>query len=294
MGNDGTAAGGGAQTALSEVGGARFPAEWLALRESADAAARARELVDPLRTYLARRAPDRLVVRDLGCGTGSMGRWLAGQLSGPQHWILHDRDPDLLDRAVASLPDTAADGSPVTAEAARRDVAELRAEDLAGTSLVTASALLDLLTAKEMAGLATACVTAGCASLQVLSVLGRVEVTPADPLDAEITEAFNEHQRRHDDGRALLGPDALTVATEAFERAGAEVYLAASPWRLGAGQSALTKEWLRGWVGAARVRRPDFGSKVDDYLRRRVAECARGELLVTVQHGDLLTLPATR
>jgi hypothetical protein len=294
MGHDGTATGGGAQTALSEVGGARFPAEWLELRESADAAARARELIDPLRTHLARRAPDRLVVRDLGCGTGSMGRWLAGQLPGPQHWILHDRDPDLLERAVASLPTAAADGAPVTAEAAQRDVTELGAVDLAGTTLVTASALLDLLTEAEVAGLALASVAAGCASLQVLSVAGRVELTPPDPLDAEVTEAFNAHQRRSVDGRRLLGPDALDVAAAAFERAGAEVHRAASPWRLGADQSALTEEWLRGWVAAARVQEPALGSKMDDYLRRRLAECARGELWVTVQHGDLLALPTTQ
>lgn len=294
MGNDVSAAGGGTQTALSEVGGSRFPAEWLELRENADTAARARELVDPLRAYLAGRSQQRLVVRDLGCGTGSMGRWLAGQLPGPQHWILHDRDPDLLARAVSSLPATAADGSPVTAEAEQRDVTELRAADLAGTSLVTASALLDLLTEAEVAGLATACLAAGCASLQVLSVLGKVELTPAEPVDDEVADAFNAHQRRTIDGRRLLGPDALDVATEAFQRAGAEVRTAPSPWQLGSGPSGLTEEWLRGWVAAARVQQPDLGSKMDDYLRRRLAECARSELRVTVHHGDLLALPATQ
>ena len=39
----------------------------------------------------------RCVIHDLGCGTGSMGRWLAPRLPGPQHWVLHDRDADLLD-----------------------------------------------------------------------------------------------------------------------------------------------------------------------------------------------------
>ena len=41
-----------------------------------------------------RRPP--LLVHDLGSGTGSMVRWLAPRLPGPQHWVLHDRDPDLL------------------------------------------------------------------------------------------------------------------------------------------------------------------------------------------------------
>src|SRR5438093_197088 len=117
--------------------------EWLALREDADAAARAAELLGAL----CLRTP--LVIRDLGCGTGSMGRWLAGRLPGPQHWILHDRDPGLL--AVATLPA----GVRVTMVAG--DLTGLRAADLAGTSLVTASALLDLLTEDEVTGLAAAC-----------------------------------------------------------------------------------------------------------------------------------------
>ena len=57
------------------------------------------------------------MIHDLGCGTGAMGRWLAPLLPGPQHWVLHDRDPDLLDVAAADPPGPAADGSAVT----RRD-----------------------------------------------------------------------------------------------------------------------------------------------------------------------------
>src|SRR3954471_18526926 len=118
-----------------------YAPEWLDLREGADAAARAAELVDLLLPALP--APP-LVIRDLGCGTGSLGRWLAGRLPGPQHWILHDRDPELLALAGAAMPGTAADGTPVSAETREGDVTALRAVDLAGTSLVTASALLDL------------------------------------------------------------------------------------------------------------------------------------------------------
>ena len=55
---------------------ARAGSGWLALREPADAAARAPQLVEELRSYLPE---DRgLTVHDLGCGTGSMARWLAG------------------------------------------------------------------------------------------------------------------------------------------------------------------------------------------------------------------------
>ncbi|AZS70309.1 SAM-dependent methyltransferase [Streptomyces lydicus] len=277
----------------------RFAPRWLELRERADAAARAPELLRPLRAWLAARtapagppgSPHGLVIRDLGCGIGSMGRWLAVRLPGPQQWILHDLDPALLDLAGARMPVTAADGMPVAATTARGDLAALTADDFAGTSLVTASALLDLLTHDEVEDLAEACVGAGTPALLALSVAGRVELSPSDPFDAEITDAFNDHQRRTDQGRALLGPDAVAAAVAAFERRGATVLVQSSPWRLGCAESALTAEWLRGWVGAAHAQRPELAPEAVAYLRRRLEECAAGELTVAVHHTDLLALP---
>ncbi|MDI5978275.1 class I SAM-dependent methyltransferase [Amycolatopsis magusensis] len=256
-----------------------FSSEWLDLREPADAAARAEELLEPLLERLT--AP--LHIRDLGCGTGSMARWLAGKLPGPQHWTLHDRDPALLAEAAGRLPEG------VTVSTARGDVTNLSAADFAGTSLVTTSALLDLLTADEVAALATAC--AGVPALLTLSVVGEVELTPADPLDADLTAAFNAHQRRVEQGRQLLGPDSVAVAAEAFGRHGATVRLAASDWRLGAAEAALAAEWLTGWVGAAVEQEPALAPAAERYLRERLASCAAGELRVAVRHQDLLVLP---
>ncbi|EST35179.1 trans-aconitate methyltransferase [Streptomyces roseochromogenus subsp. oscitans DS 12.976] len=269
----------------------RYAPEWLRLREPADAAARALDLLDPLRIRLANlrdgTGTGALAVHDLGCGTGSMGRWLAPRLDGPQHWVLHDRDPYLLHFAAAASPRAAADGSGVTVETRRGDVARLTPDALAGASLVTASALLDVLTRAEVATLADACAGAGCPALLTLSVVGRVELTPADPLDAEITEAFNAHQRRG----GLLGPDAVTVAGEAFAASGAAVRVRPSPWRLGPAEVTLTEQWLRGWVGAAVEERPELGDRAERYLRDRLAACAAGELRVVVHHTDLLALP---
>ncbi|MEW9518072.1 SAM-dependent methyltransferase [Streptomyces tubercidicus] len=274
----------------------RFAPRWLELRERADAAARAPELLRPLQAWLAKRPapegpPGSLVIRDLGCGIGSMGRWLAVRLPGPQQWVLHDLDPALLALAGARMPVTAADGTAVAATTARGDLADLTADDLAGSSLVTASALLDLLTREEVEDLAEACVGSGSPALFALSVAGRVELTPADPFDAEIADAFNDHQRRTDQGRALLGPDAIAAAVAAFERRGATVLVQSSPWRLGCAESALIAEWLRGWVGAAHAQRPDLAPEAVAYLRRRLEECAAGELTVAVYHTDLLALP---
>lgn len=266
----------------------RYAPEWLELREGADAAARAPELLDPLRIRLANlpgRA-DGVVIHDLGCGTGSMGRWLASRLDGPQHWILHDRDPYLLHFAAVASPRSSADGSRVTVETRRGDIARLTSDALAGASLVTASALLDVLTREQIETLADACAGAGCPALLTLSVAGRVELSPSDPLDEEIAQAFNEHQRR--DG--LLGPDAVNVACEAFSERGATVRLHPSPWRLGPAESQLTAQWLRGWVGAAVEQRPELRARAERYLRERLEACAAGELRVVVHHSDLLAL----
>jgi hypothetical protein len=264
--------------------------QWLALRESADVAARSTKLLDPLRAWLLKRSDPGLVIRDLGCGTGSMGRWLAGRLPGPQHWVLQDRDPELLARAIGSLPNTTKDRRSVSVSAELADITALGPADLAGTSLVTASAVLDMLTAPEIAMIAEACVTAGCPALITLSVVGRVEFEPVDPLDGELEAAFNDHQRRTEGGRTQLGPDAFDIACKEFAR-GMNVHQHASPWHLGPADPLLTAEWLRGWVGAAIRQDPSLADAGAAYLRRRLVANASGELWVVVEHGDLLALP---
>jgi SAM-dependent methyltransferase len=258
-------------------------ADWLRLREPADAAARAPELVDAVRRRLPAGRP--LVVHDLGSGTGSMARWLAPRLPGPQRWVLHDQATDLLDRAAAAPP-SAADGSAVTLETRRSDITRLTRDDLADADLVTASALLDMLTAEEVDRVVAAC--AGRPTLLVVTVLGRVAFRPADPLDAELAEAFNAHQRRTVDGRTLLGPDAVDATVAAFARRGVEVTVRPSPWRLGPEQAALTAQWLAGWLDAACAQRPELAGAAGAYRRRRLAEAARGELWVELAHADLL------
>jgi SAM-dependent methyltransferase len=264
---------------------------WLDLREAADAAARAADLVAPLLAAL----PDPLVVHDLGCGTGSMTRWLAPLLPGPQHWVLHDLDRDLLDVAVGRTAGLrAADGSAVTVTARVDDVTRLGAADLVGAGLVTGSALLDVLDEDELQRLVRACVTAGCPVLMTLTVVGRVALAPAEPLDAELAAAFNDHQRRPGRTSRLCGPDALPAAAAAIRAAGCDVRLAPSPWRLGGDSAELALAWLAGWVEAAGEVRPDLAGELTAYVHRRSAQAAAGELAVTVHHGDLLALPARR
>ena len=262
---------------------------WLNLRERADAAARSRELVSHLRTRLP--AGGRLVIHDLACGSGAMGRWLAPLLPGPQHWVLHDRDPDLLTQAQADQPGPAANGSTATVETRLADVTRLGQDELADATLITASALLDLLTADELVGLVRACAGAGCPVLLTLSVTGRVRWLPADPLDSRVAASFNAHQRRATWRGRLLGPDAVEAAANGFRRLGAEVIVSPSPWRLGVADTSLAVEWLAGWVGAACEQEPALAAPADLYRRRRLSDAESGCLDVTVDHADLLVLP---
>lgn len=263
--------------------------DWLALREPADAAARAPGLVAALRPLLA---PGPLVVHDLGCGTGSMGRWLAPLLPGPQHWVLHDREPGLLAAAARALPLTAADGAAVTVETRQRDLATVDPGELAGAGLVTCSALLDMLTATEVERLVGLCTDAGCPALLTLSVVGRVELDPPDPLDGVVGAAFNAHQRRTTGGRRLLGPDAVDLAAGLFARLGAEIVRRPSPWRLGPAHAALAEAWFEGWWGAACEQRPELDVVATAWLAGRRAAAAAGWLRVTVHHDDLLVRPS--
>ena len=60
------------------TGPVRASAEWLRLRERADAEARSSELVEKVRSYLPTHGG--ATIHDLGCGTGSMAHWLAVRL----------------------------------------------------------------------------------------------------------------------------------------------------------------------------------------------------------------------
>ncbi|MGW7533429.1 class I SAM-dependent methyltransferase [Amycolatopsis sp. NPDC054798] len=237
-----------------------YAPEWLKLREPADTAARAADLVALL--------PDGpAVIRDLGCGTGAMGRWLSGRLPKPQRWILHDQDPRLLEIAARSLPPG------IDVETEQADVTRL---ELSGTSLVTASALLDLLTEEEIQRLVKSCVDASSPALFTLSVTGSAEIAPPDEADEALNDAFNDHQRRG----GKLGPEAVACTAAEFKRHGWTVHTRPSPWRLGPEHRELIDTWYRGFVAAALEQDPSLAVPED----RRITD-------VTVHHQDLLALP---
>jgi hypothetical protein len=255
--------------------------DWLALRGAADDAARSAELA-ALVPALLPAGP--AVIHDLGSGAGALPRWLAPRLPGPQTWVLRDGDPRILRHAeLRSVVD--GDGRPVDARPHVEELGALPPDAFAGAALVTASALLDVLTAGEAARVVAACVAAGVPALFSLTVTGG-----ASP-DSALAAAFDDHQRRERDGRRLLGPDAVPWVAELFDAAGWQVRTVATPWRLGPGDRDLIEAWLDGWLAAALEQRPALRAEAAERIERLRTDAGHGRLAVTVPHEDLLAWP---
>lgn len=263
-----------------------FSTQWLALREGADHRSRSAALAERLARWARRRGAARVL--DLGCGTGSNLRYLAPRLGPAQRWRLLDVDGPLLAHAVNRVPE----GIPLVAQC--RDLAEVDAADLAGTDIVTGSALLDLLDPVQLERLVAAISERGCAALFALSVTGRVRLWPAQPTDGRIGAAFNAHQRRDGGHAPLLGPDAPTVAAGRLRAAGYAVLAVATPWRLAQADAALVRQWLDGWTAAAIDAEPGRRGAFEQARGAHLESLDAGRLRVEVGHVDLLALPPAR
>jgi hypothetical protein len=262
--------------------------EWLALREPEDADTRSRDLALASAALL----PDGpITIHDLGSGTGSMMRWLAPLLPGPQTWILHDWNADLIEQAVDGAHPLDRDNSAVSVNSQTGNLADLRPTDLAGASLVTASALLDVLTSRETHAIVSACVGARCPALLSLSVTGDVRLSPRDELDAVFEQAFNAHQLREANNRRQLGRHAAPIARGLFTQAGWRVRESTTVWRLDHRLAGLLREWFEGWVDAAVEQDPTLRAEAERYRGLRLAQIDRGELVAHVRHLDLLAWP---
>ena len=251
-----------------------FSADWLALREPADHAARDRGLLQAA-IHAAGSQP---AIVDLGCGTGSTIRAFQDHLTGPARWELVDNDADLLTHAAK-----AAAGHVRTHQI---DLRDLEALPLEGASLVTASALLDLCSRQWVETLAARLAAQGLPFYAALNYDGVMEWTPADPADAPVTQAFNRHQRQDKGLGPALGPDAADVIAEVFAAAGYRVLHADSPWRLGPEHAALHRELLQGIAQAAEEA---GATEARDWGASRAAAVDRTQCVIG--HRDILALP---
>ena len=270
-----------------------FDADWLALREPVDRRSRAMALIEPLVSAWKRGEWTRVV--DLGSGTGSNVRYLASRLPSPQRWTLVDHDPSHL-RAAGNIKvnvpscELAVVPGDIGSEG-------LRAVERA--DLVTASALLDLVSATWLDRLVAVCVEAGCAALFALNYNGEVtwsadngpDAEVEDPDDRMVWNALSIHQVGDKGLGPSLGSDAGAAALRAFERVGYQCYLSPSSWRLGVDDAALVHRLVEGWAEAAREILPQESDRISAWADRRSEVVSERRFMLTVGHDDLLALP---
>lgn len=276
-----------------------FDADWLALREPADRAARDEGLARRLAHSVSGR--DRpLAIVDLGCGTGSNLRGLSPYLPHDQVWRLVDHDPALLacarDRlaAWADRVEPRGDGlllhrgsSRLAISFERRDLATVLDAALGDRpDVVTASALLDLLSRAALERLAEAVAARRAAFLAVLTYDGRETWWPEHEADSAVQRAFLAHQGGDKGFGPSAGHRALESMAEAFERLGYATLSAPSPWRLGPAEDGLRRALAQEKAKAAEETGLVPPSALASWLGLRL-----GTGSAIVGHTDLLAMP---
>lgn len=254
-----------------------FDPDWLTLRERADAGARSVPLLRAAHDWLGRsEAP---VIVDLGCGRGAVRRAYGPQARGAL-WRLVDNDPRLLDLARADAPG---------AEIHLLDLRDLDRLPLEGASLVTCSALLDLMPRGWLAAFADRLAQARLGLHAMLSYDGRMSWTPGPaPREAEMLAAFNAHQLRDKGLGPALGPEAAATLAELLRARGFELRVERADWRLGPRDGALQGALAKGIAQAAEESRC---VDVEDWLQARLAAIGAGVSSALVGHLDLLAFP---
>lgn len=217
-----------------------FTADWLALREAADARARDAGLIAAAAEVLQTVAKPH--VCDLGAGTGAAKRAFAAHFPDRTAWSFVDNDAETLRLA-------AAEGGVAIEADLSRNVAPWPP----ATTLVTATALYDLAAPGWIAAFVASLAQARLPLLASLTYDGRLALDPEQPGDAAMIAAFNRHQRGDKGlGGPAAGPEASPTLAAALADAGYAVRTADTPWELLAGRDdALIAATLDGWAGAA-------------------------------------------
>lgn len=283
-----------------------FDAGWLRLRAPYDDAARNPELLARLTAW--RRRHHRLGLIDLGAGTGATLRVLAPLLGGEQRWLLVDHDPALL---AAQRPETQAwaeakgyaltareNGFTVSGDGFRAEALPFRADLSArldalpteGAQLVTASALLDLVSAAWLDRLVALCRDRRLGCYAALSYDGRLDWSPTDRLDAAMHALFDRHQRQMKSFGPALGPDAAALAEQRFRAAGFTVQAGRSDWRMEAADRDMQEALLGFYVQSAREIDPAQADAIDHWRQRRGLALGAGHSRHSVGHVDILAL----
>lgn len=253
-----------------------FSLDWLSLREPADRAARDADL---LRRAAAAAGPQPVVL-DLACGSGALMRDLGPALPPTQRWRLVDHDAALIAAAAKG------GGAVETHCLSLLDLASL---PLAGATLVTASALTDLVSEAWLAALVARLAAQRLPFYATLAYDGSCAWQPPHAKDVAVLAALNRHQQGDKGFGPALGPAATDRLCALLAEAGYRVAKAPSPWRLAADQAALQIATSEGYAQAARDLGVGSEPEIADWMAYRRAQAAAGRM--TVGHWDVLGLP---
>jgi hypothetical protein len=282
----------------------RFEPRWLELREPADARARAEGAIDTL--LRARAAEGPLRILDLGAGTGANLRYLAPRLGGRQQWLLLDRDRRLLDAIPVAIEawsvrmgyslrrrtdSMAVEGPGLHCgfQLLELDMVARPAElPIPGHQLITASALLDLVSEPWAEGLVRRCRAAQTGVLFALSYDGRMTFAPALRDDALVLGLVNRHQHTDKGFGPAMGPSASNRTRAILVGHGYAVERCASDWRIEADELGLQTALIEGLAAAATAMAPASEARLTAWCTRRLELVKLGRSRVTVGHQDLL------
>jgi hypothetical protein len=266
-----------------------FSAEWLALRERYDRAARNAAVLGEVAGAFARR--EGIAVVDLACGNGSTLRSIAVRLPPRQSWRLVDNDLGLLAQAARL-------DAPPLVSVTSRPVDLVRDLELAlegPLDLVTTSALLDLVSPQWLERLVTETAARRLPIYAALTYDGRAAIEPPHRLDGDVLAGFNLHQRTDKGFGPALGPAAAARLVELLGAIGYAVRQGPSDWLLGPDDPAMQETLFASWAELAPLTTSLDGSQIADWLAARRALLAHGRSRLRIGHLDVFAWPiATR
>jgi len=262
-----------------------FSAEWLALREPYDLAARNAAVLEAVVSAFIEQTS--ISVVDRACGTGATLRAIGPHLPPRQTWRLVDNDLSLLAKASAL-------GRPPHLTVIAKPVDLVRDLELAldgPLDLVTTSALLDLVSAEWLDRLVVESAARRLPVYAALSYDGRTRTEPAGVLDRELLAGFNAHQRTDKGFGPALGPAAAARAIERFEHVGYSVVEGRSDWVLGPDDRAMQDALFAGWAEVAALITRLSSHDINGWLAQRRADLTEGRSHLRVGHVDIFARP---
>src|SRR5262249_44842885 len=218
---------------------------------------------------------------DLAAGAGSNMRFVARRLPQPQDWLLLDHDAALLEHARQDA------GVAIETRVVDLSHVDELSELASGRDLVTASALLDLVSEEWLRAVCSMCHRERSLVLFALSYDGRMTCAPEEPEDELVRSLVNHHQRTEKSFGRALGPDASARASDILDGLGYDVVRGRSDWVLDGESNELQWQLIEGSARAATEIAPADADLIAGWRLRRIEHVRAGESCVTVGHEDV-------